>query len=237
MSNGDRSAVTAIPMSRLRRTIAERLTLSATTVPQFSVTIAADVTQLLQLRAEAKDRGGGAYSVTDFVHAAVARALLEFPMLNAHTDGRTIWPREDVNIGMAVDIEGGLLVPVIRHANRMSLRELSAEARRLAEAARARTLTAADMAEGTFTVSNLGMFGVDEFQAIVNPGESAILAVAAVVPTAIPMGNGFVARRLMKMTLTADHRLIDGAQAARFLGALRSRLEDVDAWRAETGDT
>jgi pyruvate dehydrogenase E2 component (dihydrolipoamide acetyltransferase) len=233
MNKSDMSAVTAIPMSRLRRTIAERLTLSATTVPQFTVTVAADVTQLLQLRAEAKERAGGAYSITDFVLAAVARSLLEFPMLNAHTDGRAIWPRTEVNIGVAVDVDGGLLVPVIRQAERLSLRELSAEARRLAEAARARTLSAADMSDGTFTVSNLGMFGVDQFCAIVNPGESAILAVAAVVPTAVPHGDGFVARMLMKMTLTADHRLVDGALAARFLGVLRGRLEDADAWRAE----
>ncbi|MFC4312002.1 2-oxo acid dehydrogenase subunit E2 [Steroidobacter flavus] len=233
MNNSDTSAVTAIPMSRLRRTIAERLTLSATTVPQFTVTVVADVTQLLQLRAEAKERADGAYSITDFVLAAVARSLLEFPMLNAYTDGRAIWPRAEVNIGVAVDVDGGLLVPVIRQAERLSLRELSAEVRRLAEAARARTLSAADMTGGTFTVSNLGMFGVDEFCAIVNPGESAILAVAAVVPTAVPLGNGFVARRLMKMTLTADHRLIDGALAARFLGVLRGRLEDADAWRSE----
>jgi pyruvate dehydrogenase E2 component (dihydrolipoamide acetyltransferase) len=219
-------------MSRMRRVIAERLTLSATTVPQFTVTVAVDVTRLLMLRTELK-AAGNALSVTDFIVHAVAQTLAEFPDVNSRTDGVSVWPRRRVHVGLAVALPDGLVVPVIRDADRRSLEDLHARAVELAEGARNGTLSPDDMTGSTFTISNLGMFGVDEFCAIINPGESAILAVSSVVPTPVAVGDGIGVRQMMKLTLTSDHRLVDGELAARFLNALRRRLQDADAIRGD----
>jgi pyruvate dehydrogenase E2 component (dihydrolipoamide acetyltransferase) len=219
-------------MSRMRRIIAERLTQSATTVPQFTVTVAVDMTRLMALRTELKAAGTN-LSVTDFIVAAVAQSLAEYPMVNSRTDGVSIWPRSRVQLGLAVALPEGLVVPVIRDADRLSLTELHDRAAALAEAARNGTLGPDDMSGSTFTISNLGMFGVDEFQAIINPGESAILAVSSVVPTATVLADGIAIRQKMKLTLTSDHRIVDGELAARFLNAVRRRLEDANAYRGE----
>ena len=219
-------------MSRMRRVIAERLTLSATTVPQFTVTVAVDMTRLLSLRAELK-AAGTALTVTDFIVSATAQTLVEFPDVNSRTDGISVWPGRGVHMGLAVSLPDGLVVPVIRDADHRSLGDLHARASELAEAARNGTIIPDDMSGGTFTISNLGMFGVDEFCAIINPGESAILAVSSVVPTPIAVGDGIGIRQIMKLTLTADHRLVDGELAARFLNALRRRLQDADAFRGD----
>ena len=219
-------------MSRMRRVIAERLTLSATTVPQFTVTVAVDASRLLMLRAELK-AAGTSLTVTDFIVFAVAQTLAEFPDVNSRTDGALVWPRRRVHVGLAVALPDGLVVPVIRDADRLSLDGLHTRAAELAEGARNGTLSPDDMTGSTFTISNLGMFGVDEFCAIINPGESAILAVSSVVPTPVAVGDGIGIRQMMKLTLTADHRLVDGELAARFLNAVRRRLQDADAIRGD----
>ncbi len=219
-------------MSRMRRVIAERLTLSATTVPQFTVTVAVDMTRVLALRTEFK-AAGNVLTVTDFIVSATAQTLAEFQDVNSRSDGVSIWPRRRVHVGLAVSLPDGLVVPVIRDADRRSLFELHTRAAELAEAARNGSLTPDDMTGGTFTISNLGMFGVDEFCAIINPGESAILAVSSIVPTPIAVGDGIGIRQIMKLTLTSDHRLVDGELAARFLNALRRRLQDADAFRGD----
>jgi pyruvate dehydrogenase E2 component (dihydrolipoamide acetyltransferase) len=220
------------PMTRMRRVIGERLTFSATTVPQFTVTVAVDMTRLLAVRTEQK-AAGNALTVTDFIVSAAAQTLAEFPDVNSRTDGVSIWPRRRVHVGLAVSLPDGLVVPVIRDADRRSIVELHSRAAGLAEAARNGTLTPDDMTGGTFTISNLGMFGVDEFSAIINPGESTILAVSSIVPTPIAVGDGIGIRQVMKLTLTADHRLVDGELAARFLNALRRRLQDADSFRGD----
>ena len=219
-------------MSRMRRIIAERLTLSATTVPQFTVTVAVDMTRLLALRTELK-AGGNALTVTDFIVSAAAQTLAEFPDVNSRTDGVLVWPRRRVHVGLAVSLPDGLVVPVIRDADRRSLADVHVRAAELAEAARNGTLPPDDMTGSSFTISNLGMFGVDEFSAIINPGESAILAVSSIVPPPIAVGDGIGIRQMMKLTLTADHRLVDGELAARFLNALRRRLQDADPFRGQ----
>jgi pyruvate dehydrogenase E2 component (dihydrolipoamide acetyltransferase) len=220
------------PLSRMRRVIAERLTLSATTVPQFTVTVAVDMTRLLALRADLKATGT-TLTVTDFIISATAQTLAEFPTVNSRTDGVSMWTRSRVLLGLAVSLPGGLVVPVMRDADRLSLADVHTRAAELAEAARNGTLTPDDMTGSTFTISNLGMIGVDEFSAIINPGESAILAVSSVVPTPVVVGDGIGIRQMMKLTLTADHRLVDGELAARFLNALRRRLEEAGAFRGE----
>ena len=220
------------PLSRMRRVIAERLTQSATTIPHFTVTVAVDMSGLLALRKEL-NAAGATFSVTDFILAATAQTLAEFPDVNSRTDGSLVWTRRRVHLGVAVSVPHGLLVPVIRDADRCSLSELHERAAGLAERARAGSLPLDDMSGSTFTVSNLGMFGVDEFSAIINPGEAAILAVSSVIPTPIVVGDGIGIRQVMKLTLSADHRLVDGELGARFLNALRRRLQDAEAFRRE----
>ena len=216
------------PLSRTRRVIAERLTRSVTSIPSFSVTVAVDVTRLLALRDELKARGTH-LTLTDFVAAATAQTLVEFPDVNSRTNGELVWMRRRVHLGLAVAVPTGLVVPVIRDADRLGLLELHDRAAALAAAARAGTLAVDDMTGSTFTVSNLGMFGVDEFRAIINPGESAILAVAGALPTPVAIGGGIAVRTMMKLTLSADHRLVDGELGARFVNAVRRRLEDAAA--------
>jgi pyruvate dehydrogenase E2 component (dihydrolipoamide acetyltransferase) len=220
------------PLSRMRRVIADRLTASWTTSPHFTVTVAVDVTRLLALRSELK-AAGTSLTVTDFVLAATAQTLAEFPDVNSRTDGVSVWPRRRVHLGLAVSLPGGLVVPVIRDADRLPIGELHDRAADLAVRARNGVLPVDEMTGSTFTVSNLGMFGVDEFSAIINPGEAAILAVAAAIPTVVAVGDGMAVRSIMKLTLSADHRQVDGELAARFLGALRRRLEDAAAFRSE----
>jgi pyruvate dehydrogenase E2 component (dihydrolipoamide acetyltransferase) len=220
------------PLSRMRRVIADRLTASWTTSPHFTVTVAVDVTRLLALRAELK-AAGASLTVTDFVLSATAQTLAEFPDVNSRTDGVSVWPRRRVHLGLAVSLPGGLVVPVIRDADRLTIAELHDRAADLAVRARNGTLPVDEMTGSTFTVSNLGMFGVDEFSAIINPGEAAILAVASAIPTVVVIGDGMAVRSIMKLTLSADHRQVDGELAARFLGALRRRLEDAAAFRSE----
>jgi pyruvate dehydrogenase E2 component (dihydrolipoamide acetyltransferase) len=223
------------PLTRMRRVIAERLTASWTSTPHFTVTVAADVTGLFALRSELKAAGTN-LTVTDFVLSATAQTLAEFPDVNARTDGVSVWPRRRVHLGVAVSLPGGLVVPVIRDADRLSLGELHDRAIELAAKAREGTLPVDDMTGSTFTVSNLGMFGVEEFSAIINPGEAAILAVSSAIPTAVAIGDGLAVRTLMKLTLSADHRLVDGEMGARFLGAIRRRLEDIGAFRQAAQD-
>jgi pyruvate dehydrogenase E2 component (dihydrolipoamide acetyltransferase) len=219
------------PLSRMRRVIAERLTLSATTIPHFSVSASVDMTRLVALREELKATGT-ALSVTDFILAATAQTLVEFPEVNSRTDGQSVWIRRRVDLGLAVSVTGGLVVAVLRAADRATLPELHERAASLAAGARAGSLGPDDVTGATFTISNLGMYGVDEFRAIINPGESAILAVASILPTPVAIGDGIAVRQVMRLTLSADHRLVDGELGARFLSGLRRRLEDAEAFRS-----
>jgi pyruvate dehydrogenase E2 component (dihydrolipoamide acetyltransferase) len=221
------------PMSRMRQLIAKRLTQSVQTAPHFFVTVEVDMTDLVGLRARLKEEGAS-YTVTDFVAQAVVLSLTEFPDVNSWTDGRNVRWNSQVHLGLAVSLEQGLVVPVIRAAGQLTLSELSARSRELAGKARAGRLTPDEMAGSTFTISNLGMLGVEDFTAIINPGEAAILAVASILEKAAVRGGQVVARSLMKMTLSADHRLIDGVLAARFVNAVKLKLEDLELWKRLT---
>ncbi len=220
------------PLSRMRRTIAARLTSSWQTAPHFTVTVAVDVTRVLALRAELKEQGGN-LTVTDFVLSATAQSLAEFPDVNSRTDGELLFPRRRVHLGVAVSVPAGLVVPVVRDADRLPITELHNRVAALAAAAREGSISPDDLAGSTFTVSNLGMFGVEQFSAIINPGEAAILAVSSAVATPVAVDGGIGIRQIMRLTLSADHRIVDGEMGARFLNALRRRLEDVRSFRDE----
>ena len=206
-------------------TIARRMLESATTIPVFTVSADVDVSQIVTTRKEARDRGEDTPSVNDFVVKAVAGALLEFPRFNASYVGGKVELYSRVNIGIAVATDDALLVPVVRDAECKSLAELAAETRALAEGARRRTLKPEDFHDGTFTVSNLGMFGVRAFTAIIDPPQVAILAVGGARRAPVEEGDRVVFRDLMTLTLSCDHRVVYGADGARFLSRLRELLE------------
>ena len=202
------------------------MTESATTIPVFTVSADVDVSQIVASRREARDRGEDAPSINDFVVKAAAAALREFPRFNAsYADGK-VECYSRVNVGIAVATDDALLVPVVRDADRS--RSPSSPRRRdgWRTRARRRTLTPEDFRDGTFTVSNLGMFGVDSFTAIIDPPQVAILAVGSARRAPVEEGADRVAfRDLMTVTLSCDHRVVYGADGARFLSRLRELLE------------
>ncbi|MEU8221446.1 dihydrolipoamide acetyltransferase family protein [Kribbella sp. NPDC048915] len=220
-----------VPLGGLRKTSGRRLAESARTAPHFYLTAVADVEELVRLRAELNARltaaGRQKVSVNDLVVRACALVLRKHPDVNASLDGDVVRRYREVNVGVAVALEDGLLVPVVRNADRKSVGAIAEEAATLAARARERRLTADEMSGGTFTVSNLGMYGVEQFTAIINPPESAILAVGASKREAVVAEDGsIVARTRMRYTLSADHRILDGAVGARFLADLTELLED-----------
>jgi pyruvate dehydrogenase E2 component (dihydrolipoamide acetyltransferase) len=207
-------------------TIARRMTESATTIPVFTVSIDVDVSQILASRRETRDKREKAPSVNDFVVKAAAATLREFPRFNAsYVDGK-VECYSRVNVGIAVATQDALLVPVVHDADGKSLADLAEEIRALADGARRRTLRPEDFQDGTFTVSNLGMFGVRAFTAIIDPPQVAILAVGSARRAPVEDGAGSVAfTDLLTVTLSCDHRVVYGADGARFLSRLRELLE------------
>lgn len=217
------------PMSTMRKVIAQRLSQSKQTIPHFYVTVAIEMDTVMAKRKQLKDNGIN-LSVNVFVLKAVALALKEFPLVNSVCDGQTVVRKQHINVGMAVSIDNGLVVPVLRDTDRMGLDEIQFESGELAEKARSGKLSPNDMKGGTFTVSNMGMMNVESFGAIINPGESGILAVASGVPTPVVRNGEIVIRNIMKVTMSADHRVVDGSMAAAFVNAVRTRLEDAALW-------
>ncbi|MGQ9632048.1 MAG: dihydrolipoamide acetyltransferase family protein [bacterium] len=211
-------------MSQMRRIIAERLQKSKRDLPHFYVGMEIDMSEVVRMRESltAEDK----VSYNDIIIKAVARTLREFPGVNATCDGERITYRGHVNIGVAVAIEDGLIVPVIRDADLKGISQIAAEVKELATKARERKLSPDDYSGGTFTVSNLGMFGVDFFTAIINPPESAILAVGAISERPVARDGQVVVRPTMNVVLSCDHRVVDGALAARFLNRLKQILEN-----------
>lgn len=216
----------SVPLSAMRRIVGERMARSKQTAPHFYVSMEVEMTEVNQKRAEWKEAKQGLVpSINDFVLWACAQALRDFPSLNSTFADKKIHLLSDINIGMAVAIEDGLVAPVIRNADRLTLRQLAQQSRELAEKAARKKLFPLDYEGGTFTVSNLGMLGVDNFVAIINPPQCAILAVGQVAPRVVPQGKEIAIRSMMTMTLSADHRIVDGTVAARFLQEVKGLLE------------
>jgi pyruvate dehydrogenase E2 component (dihydrolipoamide acetyltransferase) len=221
------------PMNKMRQIIAQRLTQSIVTQPHFYCTVSVDMTDVIAYRNQLK-AAGAPYTVTDFISQAVVLCLQEFPTVNSSTDGRTTRWHSQVNLGLAVSIEGGLVVPVIRNAGQLTLMEICTSAKQLADKARAGKLTPDEMSGGTFTISNMGMLNVENFHAIINTGEGAILAVASTMKQPVVRDDKIIIRQIMKMTLSVDHRLIDGALGAQFVNAVKAKLEDLELWKRLT---
>jgi pyruvate dehydrogenase E2 component (dihydrolipoamide acetyltransferase) len=218
-----------VQLTPMRRIVGERMAKSKQTAPHFYLTMDADMTEVTRERSQLKERGSVLVpSINDYIVSACARALREFPALNAAFTDQGVQVFSAINIGIAVALEDGLVVPVIRNADQLSLEALVKQSRELADKAQKKKLFPLDYEGGTFTVSNLGMFGVDNFVAIINPPQCAILAVGRVAPRVVPDGEGVAVRSMMTMSLSADHRVVDGASAARFLQEVKRYLERGD---------
>mgnify|MGYP001172365256 CR=1 FL=1 len=213
-------------LTGMRAAIARRLTESKTTVPHFYVTAHCRVDRLVELRREVNEAAERKVSVNDFVMKAVAGALVDVPAANAIWGGDHVLRYTGVDLAVAVAVDGGLLTPVVRGVDRLSLVEVNAAVTELAQRARVGRLHQHELEGGSFAVSNLGMYGVDEFSAILNPPQSGILAVAAAKQQPVVDDGVLGVGTVMTVTLSADHRVIDGAVAAEWMAALVRRLEN-----------
>lgn len=214
-----------VKLSQMRKTIAKRMAQANAEIPHFYLTAVVDMDLAVALREQLKTALDAKVSFNDLVLLAAAKALRAHPEVNAYWDGTTVVRRGNVHMGMAVAVDEGLIVPVIRFTDQRSLREIADLARDLGQRGRDKKLLPEEMSGSTFTVSNLGMFGIDEFSAVINPGEGAILAVGAIVDTVVPKAGQLAIGKRMKLTLACDHRVMDGAMGAKFLATLRGLLE------------
>ena len=212
-------------MSPMRRVIAKRMTQSWQTAPMVHFDRSVEVAAISKLK-DALSDGGTKISYTDILVKLAAQALLEYPYVNSRVDGDEIIFHDYVNVGVAVALEDGLVVPVIKNAHLKGIKEISEELKTLAVKARERRISMDEVSGGTFTITNLGMFGIESFSPIINQPESAILGVNAIVKTPVESDGVIVMRPKITLSLGADHRVVDGAVAAAFLQRLCSLIED-----------
>jgi pyruvate dehydrogenase E2 component (dihydrolipoamide acetyltransferase) len=215
-----------VPLTQIRKTIAKRLAQSIGPIPTFYLTTEVDMEHSRDAREALLEAGGEKVSFNDIILKAVAMALRQHPGCNAWWQDDHIRYWNEVHVAMAVAIDEGLITPVIRHTDLKSLREIAAESRDLAGRARERKLAPEEYTGGTFSVSNLGMLDIDEFTAVINPPEAGILAVGRMAERPVAHEGAVVIRRRMRLTMSCDHRVIDGATGARFLQTLTGMLEN-----------
>ncbi|MCS7029789.1 MAG: pyruvate dehydrogenase complex dihydrolipoamide acetyltransferase [Bacteroidia bacterium] len=219
-------AYTDTHVSQMRKTIARRLSESLYSAPHFYLTVEINMDNIIELRKQVNAISDVKTSINDWVVKAVSIALRKHPKINASWLGDKIRTYHYINIGVAVAVEDGLLVPVIRNADQKTITQISTETKQLAEKAKNKELQPADWEGNTFTVSNLGMYGIDQFTAIINPPDACILAVGGIKETPIVKNGQVVIGNIMKVTLSCDHRIVDGAMGAAFLQTLKALLEE-----------
>ncbi len=219
---------TEIPLTQLRKTIARRMG-EAWQAPHFQIAMSADMTASIAARTSMVERlreGETKPTFSDILTKACAVALLRHPAMNVHFTGDSLLQFSTANVGFAAATEKGLVVPVIKNADRKTIAELAADRAGLVDRARSSKLTQEDLADGTFTISNLGMFGVERFVAVLNPPQAGILAVGAIEERAVVRDGEIVARPMLELTLSCDHRSVDGSTASEFLGSVKTFLEN-----------
>ena len=231
VGNGKRAHVgvesyTDEPVSQMRKTIARRLAESKFTAPHFYLTMDIDMDRAIEIRKSINELGGAKISFNDMVVKACALALTEHPTINSSWMGDTIRRNQHVHVGVAVAVDEGLLVPVIRFADGKALAQIGDEVRDLAQKAKDKKLQPQDWEGNTFTISNLGMFGIEEFTAIVNPPDSCIMAVGGIKQVPVVKNGEVVPGNVMKVTLSCDHRVVDGASGAAFLNTFKKLMEN-----------
>lgn len=215
-----------IPVSQMRKTIARRLGESKFSAPHFYLTSEINMDNAISARKAINSEEGVKVSFNDLIVKASAVALRKHPMVNASWHGDKMTVHKDINIGVAVAVDDGLVVPVLRYVDAMSLNDINAHVRALAKKAREKKIQPAEMQGNTFTISNLGMFDIDEFTAIINPPDACILAVGSIVKKAIVKDDQLAIGNMMKVTLSCDHRIVDGVTGAKFLQTLKFLLEN-----------
>jgi pyruvate dehydrogenase E2 component (dihydrolipoamide acetyltransferase) len=215
-----------LPISRMWQVMAQRLTQSWTSVPHFYLAREANAGQLLAWRMAVMQRVAEKVTFTDLLVKLVALAIRRNPRLNASWHNGSIVQNPVINIGLAVAVDDGLLVPVIPNADQLSLSDIAARRKALVKGAQTGKLSPAQMSGGTFTISNLGMFGIDAFNAIVNPPEAAILALGRIAERVVPINGQPAVQPMMSLTLSCDHRVVDGARGAQFIQTLVNFIED-----------
>ena len=214
------------PVTQMRKVIAKRLSESLFTAPHFYLTVKVDMDNAMAARVKMNETSPIKLSFNDIVVKAVAVALKQHPNVNSSWRGDAIRYNEHINIGVAIAVEDGLLVPVVRFADGKSLSHISAEVKDFAQRAKAKKLQPADWEGSTFTISNLGMFGIDQFTAIINTPDACILAVGGIQEVPVVKNGAVVPGNIMKLTLSCDHRVVDGATGAAFLQTLKSLIEE-----------
>jgi len=219
-----------VPLTQIRKTIAKRLVTSLGPIPHFFLTTEVDMERAAEAREalnkQLGDQGEGKVSFNDLIIKATALALAKHRACNAWFQDDHIRYWNEVHIGMAVAVEDGLITPVIRHADRKSLTEIGREARELADKARNRRLQPNEYTGATFSISNLGMFDIDQFTAVINPPEAGIIAIGSIVQKAVVVDGHLAPGRRVRITMSCDHRVIDGATGAAFLRTLKQMLEN-----------
>ena len=215
-----------VPASSMRKTIAKRLSASKYSAPHFYLTIEVDMENVASFREELKELTDTKISYNDILIKACALALRKHPQVNASWFGDFIRYYKKINVGVAVAIEDGLVVPVIKDADNKGIETIAKEMREFVQKARDKKLQPADFEDSTFSISNLGMFGIDEFTAIINPPNSVILAVGQIQEKAVVIDGEITVRKRMRMTLSCDHRVVDGVTGAKFLQTLKELLEN-----------
>jgi pyruvate dehydrogenase E2 component (dihydrolipoamide acetyltransferase) len=213
----------------MRKTIAKRLAQSIGPIPTFYLTIECDMTRMAEMRERTNvvlEKDGIKASINDFIIKAVAVALARHPEVNASWGDKVIVRHHRVHIGVAVAVEDGLITPIVRDADAKRVREIAVEVKELAGRAREKKLKPEEYTGATFSISNLGMFGITEFTAIINPPESGILAIGAMEDKVVVEDGEMVVRPRMRVTMSCDHRVVDGAMGAKFLQTVRELIED-----------
>jgi pyruvate dehydrogenase E2 component (dihydrolipoamide acetyltransferase) len=217
----------AIPLNRLQRITAEKMLKSKQEIPCFYLTVKADVTNLVALRTKLNEAGGVKLSYNDFLLKAVAMGLKKYPIMTGQLAGEEIRLADSIGIGLAISVPDGLVAPIVKDVNKKDVRQIAIDSQALIERARNNKLTPADIEGGCITVSNLGAFGIDNFIPIVVPGQCSILGIGQITDTCVPNSGNILIRKLMNMTLSVDHKVANGAYAAKFLDFVRKQLEDT----------
>lgn len=216
------------PLSSLWKVMAEHVTESWQDIPHFVLSREVDATNMMAARQTAQAKSEAKITFTDLLVKFCAEALAQHPNVNATWRSRTIWPNEHINIGLAVGVEDGLVVPVVADADKLSLQEVAVRRAELVQKANTKSLLPADIQGGTFTISNLGMYAIDSFTAIVNAPNAAILAVGRIVERVVPVDGQPAIRPMLALTLSCDHRVLDGLRGAQFLDTLASLIEAAE---------
>ena len=219
-----------VPLNRLQKITGQKMLKSKQEIPCFYLTVNTDVTELVGLRAKLNEAGDMKVSYNDFIIKAVAAGLEKYPVMTGQLAGDAIKMAETINVGLAISVPDGLVAPILKDVNKKDVKQIAADNQALVEKAKANKLAPTDLEGGCITVSNLGAFGIDNFIPIVVPGQCSILGIGRITDTCVPDDGGIAVRKLMKMTLSVDHKVANGAYAAQFLDYVRKLLEDTSAF-------